>query len=55
MIGQVLQGRYRVLRELKEAREGKIYYVVQDQENGKPLCWLCKIGFIFDFFAQETS
>ncbi|CAG5114331.1 Oidioi.mRNA.OKI2018_I69.chr2.g8390.t1.cds [Oikopleura dioica] len=33
MIGQVLNGKYKVLRELKEAREGKVYYVVQDQEN----------------------
>ena len=35
MIGQILNGRYRVLRKLKEAREGKIYYVVEDQQNGK--------------------
>ena len=35
MIGTVLEDRYKVIRELKPEREGKIFYVVTDGEQGK--------------------
>ena len=38
MIGTLLNGRYKVIRELKPRRDGKIYYVVQDKEEGKQQC-----------------
>lgn len=35
MEGKIINDRYKAIRELKEARDGKIYYVVEDIENGK--------------------
>ena len=35
MEGTVIHDRYKVVRELKPPRDGKIYWVVEDQQKGK--------------------
>ena len=35
MEGEIINQRYKAIRELKEPRDGKIYFLVEDIENGK--------------------
>ena len=43
MEGIVINDRYKAVRELKPARDGKIYWVVEDQQKGKEKWrWLLK-------------
>ena len=39
MEGKIINDRYKAIRELKEPRDGKIYYVVEDTQNGKRANW----------------
>ncbi|CAG5110098.1 Oidioi.mRNA.OKI2018_I69.chr2.g4537.t1.cds [Oikopleura dioica] len=33
MIGQVLEGHYEVMHELRETREGKLYHILEDRQD----------------------
>ena len=35
MEGEMINERYKAIRELKEPRDGKIYFLVEDIENSK--------------------
>ena len=37
MEGTVINDRYKAVRELKPPRDGKIYWVVEDQQKGKKI------------------
>ncbi|CAG5114318.1 Oidioi.mRNA.OKI2018_I69.chr2.g8377.t1.cds [Oikopleura dioica] len=54
MEGTVINDRYKAVRELKPARDGKIYWVVEDQQKGKELKMLKGIA-LFDEKQEEEA